>query len=51
MPGSRMGAVLTYARRYALFTLVGIAGGMILMRLISAMSRSRRQWSTARLIS
>jgi hypothetical protein len=23
----RMGAALTYARRYALFTLVGIAGG------------------------
>src|SRR5499427_4141985 len=28
----RMGAALTYARRYALFTLVGIAGKMILTR-------------------
>jgi hypothetical protein len=36
----RMGAALTYARRYALFTLVGIAGGTILTRLIS----SRPQW-------
>jgi hypothetical protein len=31
----RMGAALTYARRYALFTLVGIAGRMILMHPIS----------------
>jgi hypothetical protein len=32
----RMGAALTYARRYALFTLVGIAGEMISMRRMSA---------------
>jgi len=31
----RMGAALTYARRYALFTLVGIAGEDYLMRQIS----------------
>src|SRR3954466_66415 len=31
----RMGAALTYARRYALFTLVGIAGEVISTRLIS----------------
>jgi hypothetical protein len=29
-----MGAALTYARRYALFTLVGIAGEPTSMRLI-----------------
>jgi hypothetical protein len=34
------GAALTYARRYALFTLVGIAGEDDLMRLISVMGRS-----------
>src|SRR6266481_5686350 len=38
----RMGAALTYARRYALFTLVGIAGEDDLMRLTSA--PLRRQW-------
>jgi ERF superfamily len=42
----RMGAALTYARRYALFTLVGIAKArMTLTRLISVMGRSRRQGS------
>jgi ERF superfamily len=35
----RMGAALTYARRYALFTLVGIAGGMTSMRLTPPDSR------------
>jgi hypothetical protein len=37
----RMGAALTYARRYALFTLVGIAGEDDLERLISVMDHPR----------
>ena len=46
----RMGAALTYARRYALFTLVGIAGEDDLMRLIFVMvlARQRRQPTNAR---
>jgi hypothetical protein len=35
----RMGAALAYARRYALLTLVGIAGRTISMRLIWAVRR------------
>jgi hypothetical protein len=46
----RMGAALTYARRYALFALVGIAGRTILMPRTSLWSRLRRSmlpWNRA----
>ena len=45
----RMGAALTYARRYALFTLVGIAGEEILtLRIL--VPRPRLAWSCRKLV-
>ena len=46
----RMGAALTYARRYALFTLVGIAGedDLDAPNLVTALARQRRQLTNAR---
>src|SRR6476659_4670544 len=41
----RMGAALTYARRYALFTLVALPGRMTLMRLTFAAGRRPRRRS------
>ena len=43
-----MGAALTYARRYALFTLVGIAARMISTPLTSRPQRNRHQVSKSR---
>jgi tagatose-1,6-bisphosphate aldolase non-catalytic subunit AgaZ/GatZ len=45
----RMGAALTYARRYALFTLVGIAGEMISTHPISSLRRYQTQDPRGRL--
>ena len=47
----RMGAALTYARRYALFTLVGIAGKTTSMRRISAKARRRTPPTRAALLT
>jgi hypothetical protein len=52
----RMGAALTYARRYALFTLVGIAAKMISMRriwwrLLRRPLNPKRRSATARLMA